>query len=159
MSRQGNRYLLECVTTTRLPIQFQCERGLPLRCEGNVGIPFQTKQGKRPSGRDQWGERTQIKLCQETCCSSRVRPLCVEHFELNQGCKVPFRNTRGNGGILLRCCSVKGSHLAMPGEPRGFSRVGQNSPVTTVTSGSLSCSPGKSNLHSSCEGELGFALE
>ena len=142
-----------------LHLEFQCETGLLLRCNRKVGIPFQTKQGKRPSGRDHWGERTQIKLCQETCCSSRVRPLCVEHFELNQGCKVPFQNTRGNGGILLRCCSVKGSHLAMPGEPRGFSRVGQNSPVMTVTSGSLSCSPGKSNLHSSCEGELGFALE
>ena len=141
MSGQGNRCLSECGTTHEASSRVSSESSLLLRCDGKVGIPFQTKQGKRPSGRDQWGERTQIKLDQETCCSSRVRPLCVEHFELNQGCKVPFRNTRGNGGILLRCCSVKGSHLAMPGEPRGFSRVGQNSPVTTVTSGSLSCCP------------------
>ena len=33
---------------TRLPLGFQCETGLLLRCDGNVGIPFQAKQGNRP---------------------------------------------------------------------------------------------------------------
>ena len=42
---------------TRLPLEFQCETGLLLRCNGKVGIPFQTKQGNRPSCRDQEGKR------------------------------------------------------------------------------------------------------
>ena len=63
-------------------------------------------------------------------------------------------------GLLLTRCSGQGPHLAMTGEPRGFSRVaagfssydgdfrlpfvlGQGSPI----------------IHSSCEGELGVALE
>jgi len=54
-------------------------------------------------------------------------------------------------GLLLIRCSGQGPHLAMTGEPRGFSRVaagfssydGEGSPI----------------IHSSCEGELGVALE
>ena len=63
-------------------------------------------------------------------------------------------------GLPLIRCSGQGPHLAMTGEPRGFSRVavgfssydgdfrlplvlGQGSPIS----------------HSSCEGELGVALE
>ena len=34
---------------TRFSVGFQCETGLLLRCDG---IPFQTKQGNRPSSRD-----------------------------------------------------------------------------------------------------------
>ena len=34
---------------TRFPVECQCETGLLLRCDGKVGIPFQTKQGNRPS--------------------------------------------------------------------------------------------------------------
>ena len=30
------------VRPTRFPVEFQCETGLLLRCDGNVGIPFQT---------------------------------------------------------------------------------------------------------------------
>ena len=30
---------------TRVPVEFQYETGLHLRCNGNIGIPFQTKQG------------------------------------------------------------------------------------------------------------------
>ena len=38
---------------TRLPLEFPRETGLTLRCAGKVGNPFQTKQGNRPSFRDQ----------------------------------------------------------------------------------------------------------
>ena len=38
---------------TRLPLEFPRETGLILRCAGKVGNPFQTKQGNRPSFRDQ----------------------------------------------------------------------------------------------------------
>ena len=41
----------------KLPLEFQCETGLLLRCDGKVGIPFQKKQGNRPSCRDQEGRR------------------------------------------------------------------------------------------------------
>ena len=42
---------------TRLLLGFECENGLLLRCDGKVGIPFQTKQGNRPSCRDLEGRR------------------------------------------------------------------------------------------------------
>ena len=34
-----------CDTTSEVPLEFQGETGLLLRCEGNVGIPLQMKQG------------------------------------------------------------------------------------------------------------------
>ena len=42
---------------SRLPLEFQCETGLHLKCQGKVGIPFQTKQGNRASCPDQEGRR------------------------------------------------------------------------------------------------------
>ena len=41
----------------RLPLEFQGEIGLLLPCDGQVGIPFQTKQGNQPSCRDKEGRR------------------------------------------------------------------------------------------------------
>ena len=41
----------------RLRLEFLCEIGLILRCDGKVGNPSQTKQGNRPSYRDQEGRR------------------------------------------------------------------------------------------------------
>ena len=43
--------------------------------------------------------------------------LCGSH----QGCQVPFGPPIPNVGLLLRRCSGKWLHLAMTGEPRGFS--------------------------------------
>ena len=42
---------------TRFPVEFQCETSLLLRCDRNVGIPFQTEQGNTPSSRDEEGQR------------------------------------------------------------------------------------------------------
>ena len=42
--------------TPGVPLEFQGENGL-LRCGGKVRIPFQTKQGNRPSCRDKDGRR------------------------------------------------------------------------------------------------------
>ena len=47
---------------TRVPVEFQCETGLLLRCDGNVGIPFQTKQGNRPSSRVEQGKTGLLEL-------------------------------------------------------------------------------------------------
>ena len=35
--------------STRVTLEFQCETSLLLMCDGNVGIPLQTKQGNGPS--------------------------------------------------------------------------------------------------------------
>ena len=42
---------------TRLPLEFQWDTGLLLRCKGKVGIPFQTKQGNQPSSLEKEGKR------------------------------------------------------------------------------------------------------
>ena len=69
------------------------EKGLRLSCAGKLGVPLE---------RDWYVE---------------------ELFELHQGCQVRFRISRGNVVFHLRRCSGKGPHLAMTGEPRGFSWV------------------------------------
>ena len=43
-------------TIPGLPLEFQGETGLLLRCEGNIGIPLQMKQGIGPSSRDEGGK-------------------------------------------------------------------------------------------------------
>ena len=45
-----------------------------------------------------------------------------ELLEFHKGCQVPFRVSRGNVGLLLRCCSGKGPHLTLKEESRGFPR-------------------------------------
>ena len=42
------RVFLNCGTIPGVPLAFQGETNLLLRCNGNVGIPLQTKQGKDP---------------------------------------------------------------------------------------------------------------
>ena len=44
-------------STPGVPLKFQGENGLLLRCSGKVGIPFLTKQGNGPSCRDKDGRR------------------------------------------------------------------------------------------------------
>ena len=56
-SGPGNRGRSACGTTHRASLEFLRETSLILRCDGKVGIPFQTKQGTRPSCRDQEGRR------------------------------------------------------------------------------------------------------
>ena len=43
-----------------------------------------------------------------------------ELLEFHKECRVPFRVSRGNVGLLSRCCSGKGPHLAFRGESLGF---------------------------------------
>ena len=77
-----------------------------------------------------------------------------------QGCQVPFPPPIPNVGLLLRRCSGKGLHLAMTGEPRGFSRVAAGfSSYDGEFSMPLVLAQGSPIFHSSCEGKLGIALE
>ena len=63
-------------------------------------------------------------------------------------------------GLLLRRCSGKGLHLAMKGEPRGFSQDAEEFSSYDGKFGlPLVLAQGSPNFHSSCEGELGVALE
>ena len=43
-------------TTLGVPLKFQGQTGLLLRCDGYVGIPLQTKQENGPSTRDEEGK-------------------------------------------------------------------------------------------------------
>ena len=83
---------------TRLHFEFPSETGLILRCAGNVGNPFQTKQGNRPSCLEQEGRRCSDEVVWEPRCSCRVRPACpgtfgvasrvqstVSHFKTERG--------------------------------------------------------------------------
>ena len=83
---------------TTLCLEFPRETGLILRCAGNVGNPFQTKQGNRPSCLEQEGRRCSDEVVREPRCSCRVRPACpgtfgvasrvqstVSHFKTERG--------------------------------------------------------------------------
>ena len=85
-----------------------------------------------------------------------VGELCGSH----QGCQVPFRPPIRNVGLLLRLCSGKGFHLAMTGEPRGFSRVAAGfSSYDWEFRLPLVLAQGSPVFHSSREGKMGIALE
>ena len=45
----GHCVFSNCGTTSGVLLEFQGETGLLLSCEGNVGIPLQSKQGNGPS--------------------------------------------------------------------------------------------------------------
>ena len=109
---------------TRPLLEFRRENGLILRCDRKVGNPFQTKQGSRPSCRDQEGRRGSEEVVPENLgFLSRETGMPGNFVGAHQGCQVPFRPPIPNVGFLLRHCSGKGLYLAMTGEPRGFSRV------------------------------------
>ena len=81
---------------TWLPLEFQCVPSLLLRCDGKVGIPFQTKQVNRPSCRDKEGRRGSnevvpgnlVFLSSETGMSGKFLS-CIKgvkyHFKYQEG--------------------------------------------------------------------------
>ena len=54
---------------------------------------------------------------------SNAKKYVGELLGSHQGCQVLFRTSRWNVGLLLRRCSGKVTHIAMVGQPLGFSRV------------------------------------
>ena len=146
---------------TRPRLECRRETSLILRCDRKVGNPIQTKQGSRPPCRDQEGRRGSEEVVPDNLGvplegDQNVREFCGSH----QGCQVQFGPRILNVGLLLRRCSGKGRHLAMTGEPRGFSRVtaGFSSYVGEFRM-PLVLAQGSPMFHSSCEGKLGIALE
>ena len=78
----------------------------------------------------------------------------------HQVCQVLFLTSRRNVGPLLRRCSGQVSHIAMMGEPRGFSRVAAGfSSYHGEFRLPLGLAQGSPIFNSSCEGELGIAHE
>src|SRR5574337_1137647 len=146
---------------TRPRLECLRETGLILRCDRKVGNPFQTKQGSRPSRPDQEGRKGSEEGVPENLRvplegDRDFGELCGSH----QGCQVPFRPPIPNVGLLLRRCSGKGLHLAMTGEPRGFSRVRAGfSSYDREFRLPLVLAQASPIFHSSCEGKLGIALE
>src|SRR5574337_869730 len=146
---------------TRPSLECLRETGLILRCDRKVGNPLQTKQGSRPSRPDQEGRKGSEEGVPENLRvplegDRDFGELCGSH----QGCQVPFRPPVPNVGLLLRRCSGKGLHLAMTGEPRGFSRVTAGfSSYDGEFRLPLVLAQASPIFHSSCEGKLGIALE
>ena len=153
--------LLNVEAPTRPHLECRRENGLILRCDRKVGNPFRTNQGSRPSCPDQEGRRGSEEVVPENLGvplegDGDVGELCGSH----QGCQVPFRPPIPNVGLSLRRCSGKGLHLAMTGEPRGFSQVAAGfSSYDGEFSMPLVLAQGNPIFHSSREGKLGIALE
>src|SRR5574340_1845383 len=138
-----------------------CALPIFLRCDRKVGNPFQTKQGSRPSWPDQEGRKGSEEGVPENLSvplegDGDFGELCGSH----PGCQGPFRPPIPNVGLLLRRCIGKGPHLAMTGEPRGFSRVTAGfSSYDGEFRLPLLLAQARPIFHSSCEGKLGIALE
>ena len=105
---------------TRLCLEFLRETSLILRCDGKVGIPFQTKQGNRPSCRDQEGRKGSDEVVPGTSVFLWSETSTLGTFWVASRVSSTLSNLRGNVGFLLRHCSGKGPHLAMTRDPRGF---------------------------------------
>ena len=104
-------------------------------------------------------EGAQMKWFREPRCSFRVRPVCRGILRLHQGCQVPFRTSRQKVGLLLSRCSGQGPHLALMGEPRGFSRVSAGfSSYDVEFRLPIVLAQGSPIFNSICKGELAIAL-
>ena len=99
-----------------------------LRCAEKVGNPLQTKQGNRPSFRDQEERRGSDEVVPGTLVFPSSATLMSGNFwNRIKGAEfshLKCENTsRRNVRLLFRRCSAQGHHLTLLGEPRGFSRV------------------------------------
>ena len=103
-----------------------------------------------------WCRKTSVFLSREMFLPGMPGNIVGAH----QGCQIPFGTPIPNVGLLLRRCSGKGLHLAMTGEPRGFSRVTAGfSSYDGEFRLPLVLAQASPIFHSSCEGKLGIALE
>ena len=94
---------------TKPRLESRRETGLILRCDWKIGNPFHTKQGSRPSCRDQEGLRGSEDVVPENLGV----PLqgdrdAGELVGAHQGCQVPIRPPIPNVGLLLSAVAGKG---------------------------------------------------
>ena len=92
---------LELWQDPRVPLQFQVETGLLLRGNGDIGIPFQTKQGNRPSSRVEEGKTGLFLSCGRTQHSFRVGTGIEGSFwGFIKGVKFPFEFQEGTWDFM-----------------------------------------------------------
>ena len=132
-----------------------------LGATGRSGTPSRQSRGVDPPVAIRRLEGAQRKWCRKTSVFlSRETGMPGNFVGAHQGCQVPFRPPIPHVGLLLRRCSGKGLHLAMTGEPPGFSRVTAGfSSYDGEFRLPLVLAQARPIFHSSCEGKLGIALE
>ena len=109
---------------TRPRLEISHESGFILRCAVNVGNPFKSKQGNRPSCRYQEGRRGSKEVVPGPSVFPSGQPRVSGDFWGSQeGCQGPSHPSGRNRGLPLRRRRGQGPHLAKRWEPRGFSRV------------------------------------
>ena len=142
-------------------LEFPREAGLILSCAGKAGNPFQNTQGTRLPCRDEEGRRGSDEVVPgPSVFPSREPGMSGKFWRSHEGCQVPFRNSGRNVRLPLRRRSGQGPHLAKTLGPRGFSRVAAGfSSYDGDFRLPLVLGQGSPIIHSSCEGELGVALE
>ena len=103
-----------------------------LRCEGKVGIPFESNRGISPNLKMSWRTRGPSgDVVRNSGFLSSGDGGLGESLELHKGCQASFRVSRGNFGLLSWGCRGIGAHLQLKSETQG------SSPVATGISGFL----------------------
>ena len=132
----------------RLHFEFQCETGLLLRCDGKVGIPFQTKQGNRPSCRDQEGRRVSDSVVPGNSVFLSSENGMSGTFWVASRVSSTISNFKRERGISLETLQwERASSRDDGGSPSVFSSCGGILELQWVTQGGSRVGPGKSNLH------------
>ena len=90
-------------------LEFQGETGLLLRCDGNIGIPLQTKQGIGPSSRDEEGKPGLLLSCGgKLCVPLEGTGILGTFLSCIKGVKYPFMFQEGTWGFSLDTALEKG---------------------------------------------------
>ena len=106
------------------------------------------------------GEGAQINLCRETRCHSRVRTICPGMFWVASRVSSSVSNFKKERRISLETLMQERASSRDDGVTSWFfSSCGGILELRRGTQGASSVVPGKCNLHSSCEGKLGIAIE
>ena len=96
-------------TSHGVPLEFQGETGLLLRCDGNIGIPLQTKQGIGPSSRDEEGKPGLLLSCGgKLCVPLEGTGILGTFLSCIKGVKYPFMFQEGTWGFSRDTALEKG---------------------------------------------------
>ena len=127
---------------------------------GRSGSLSRQSRGIDPHVEIRRRERDQIKLFRETRCSSRVRLVYRGTFGVTSRVSITVSNFNRKRGICLEMLQRERASSRDDGGTSWFfwscSRILE---LQRGIQGASRVVPGKSNLHSSCEGELGIAVE
>ena len=139
--------------THGVPLEFQGENLLLLKCRGNIGIPLQMKQGNGPSSREEeWKTRLFLSCC-ETQYFSHV----------GTGISGTFQSCIKGVNTLSRFQKKRGISLETLLWKRATFRVEGRISCFFLSCGRklgfLSSCDGTSGTHSCCLREVGSLLE